>query len=47
MTIILASLASSACSSSHQPTTPDFVTIKDGKFHIGDTVYNYVGTNFW
>ncbi len=24
-----------------------FVTVKDGKFYRGDSVYKYVGTNFW
>lgn len=24
-----------------------FVTVKDGEFHIGDSVYRYVGANFW
>lgn len=24
-----------------------FVTVKDGEFYIGDSVYRYVGTNFW
>ena len=26
---------------------PDFVTVKDGEFYIGDSIYRYVGTNFW
>ncbi len=25
----------------------DFVTVRDGKFFVGDSVYKYVGTNFW
>ncbi|MBD5355440.1 MAG: beta-mannosidase [Bacteroides sp.] len=24
-----------------------FVTVRDGEFYIGDSVYRYVGTNFW
>ncbi len=24
-----------------------FVTVKDGNFYVGDSVYNFVGTNFW
>lgn len=24
-----------------------FVTVKDGKFYIGNQPYSYVGTNFW
>jgi len=26
---------------------PRFVTVADGEFYIGDSVYRYVGTNFW
>ena len=25
----------------------DFVTVKDGEFYIGDSIYRYVGTNLW
>lgn len=24
-----------------------FVTVKDGKFYLNDSVYNFIGTNFW
>ena len=24
-----------------------FVTVRDGQFYIGDSLYRYVGTNFW
>ncbi len=24
-----------------------FVTVRNGEFHIGDSVYRYIGTNFW
>ena len=24
-----------------------YVTVRDGEFYIGDSVYRYVGTNFW
>lgn len=24
-----------------------FVTVRDGEFYIGDSIYRYVGTNFW
>lgn len=24
-----------------------YVTVKDGQFYIGDSVYKYIGTNFW
>ena len=30
-----------------QETTPQYVTVKDGHFYIGDKEYRYVGTNFW
>ena len=26
---------------------PEFVRVADGEFYIGDSVYRYVGTNFW
>lgn len=26
---------------------PQYVTVRDGDFYIGDSVYKYVGTNFW
>lgn len=26
---------------------PEFVTVRDGEFYIGDSVYRYVGANFW
>ena len=25
----------------------EFVTVRDGEFYIGDSLYRYVGTNFW
>lgn len=28
-------------------TDPEFVTVKDGQFYIGDSVYRFVGTNMW
>lgn len=28
-------------------TDTAFVTVRDGQFYIGDSVYRYVGTNFW
>lgn len=28
-------------------STDNFVTVRDGKFYIGDSVYNFVGTNLW
>lgn len=38
------------CSKKESTVSPDtqFVSVgTDGKFHIGDSIYNYVGTNFW
>lgn len=29
------------------PAKPGFVTVKDGQFYLDDSVYNFVGTNFW
>lgn len=47
-----ATILGSACSGSKQASEAadannQFVTVKDGEFHIGDSVYRYVGTNFW
>ena len=28
-------------------STAHYVTVADGEFRIGDSVYRYVGTNFW
>lgn len=28
-------------------TTPQYVTVKDGNFVIGDSIYKFIGTNFW
>jgi len=28
-------------------SAPEFVTVKDGKFFLGDKEYRYVGANFW
>ena len=38
-----------ACAKTHvaDTTAPQFVTVRDGKFYRGDSVYNYVGTNLW
>ncbi len=47
----IALLVGAAACGSHKATDSDgndgFVTVKDGTFYIGDSVYNYVGTNFW
>ncbi len=30
-----------------QTDAPQFVTVRDGEFYIGDSLYRFVGTNFW
>lgn len=48
--MIAATVAVAACSGHKTETTvptDDFVTVSDGEFHIGDSIYRYVGTNFW
>ncbi|MDE6268469.1 MAG: beta-galactosidase [Muribaculaceae bacterium] len=51
LSVVVTLLLLSACGQSKTKTeaeTPaDFVTVKDGQFYIGDSVYKYVGTNFW
>ena len=46
-----AAIIGSACSGGNKTADADsdsrFVTVKDGEFRIGDSVYRYVGTNFW
>ena len=34
-----------SCANTSEQTA--FVTVKDGKFYLGDKEYRYVGTNFW
>lgn len=29
------------------PEEPNFVSIRDGQFYIGDSAYRYIGTNMW
>ena len=36
-----------SCKSSHTPVADQFVTVRDGRFFIGEQPYNYVGANFW
>lgn len=43
--IVLFSLIS--CKSPENPQNNDFVRIENGNFMIGDSVYKYIGTNFW
>lgn len=51
ITLMAGAIIGSACSGSRKAEDSDndtrFVTVKDGEFHIGDSVYRYVGTNFW
>ena len=30
-----------------EATPEGFVTVKDGKFYLNDSVYTFIGTNFW
>lgn len=49
-TLMLAtSLTFGSCGNHKEETadTPQFVTVKDGEFQIGDSIYRYIGTNFW
>lgn len=48
--IMATCMALAACSGNktqQAADTPDYVTVRDGEFYIGDSVYRYVGTNFW
>ncbi len=50
--LIAAAIIGSACSGNKKNDEANakndaFVTVKDGEFYIGDSVYRYVGTNFW
>ena len=50
LALIGASILASGCASKKenpQSDTSNFVTVKDGEFYIGDSLYRYVGTNFW
>ena len=44
--LIMTSLIISCNAPKHTPES-QFVTVKDGRFYIGDKEYRYVGTNFW
>lgn len=47
--IIIAIAAMASCVSGHKsgPSTSPFVTVNDGEFYIGDSLYRYIGANFW
>lgn len=36
-----------SCKHAEQPQPVDYVRVADGKFMIGDSVYQFIGTNFW
>ena len=45
----LAAVASCSTSKKEQsePSRDGFVTVEDGRFMLNDSVYNFIGTNFW
>ena len=47
--LFAAAVATGACSGQKEDTAEasPYVTVRDGEFYIGDTIYRYVGTNFW
>ena len=49
--MIASAIIGSACSGNKNIANSNiedaFVTVKDGEFYIGDSVYRYVCTNFW
>ncbi len=50
LTLLVAAMIVLPCCSHNVTADNDvspFVTVKDGQFYIGDSVYRYVGTNFW
>lgn len=38
-----------ACTSTKKVSSSEqnFVTVRDGNFYVGDSLYRFVGTNFW
>lgn len=44
--LTLTAMVSSSCSQK-QNASSDYVTVRDGRFYIGDAEYRYVGANFW
>lgn len=47
LSLISFSLLLFSCKHTEQQTAPEFVRVENGNFMIGDSVYKYVGTNFW
>ncbi len=44
---LLSGIACGRVKKNAAPEQVDFVTVRDGNFYIGDSVYRFVGTNFW
>ncbi len=44
--ICLSTIGCGKKQAAEEPST-QYVTVRDGKFYIGDSVYNFVGVNFW
>lgn len=42
-------IAATACANraTDSPGKPEYVTVRDGEFYIGDSLYRYVGANLW
>ncbi len=40
-------LAAGCAGSKGAESAPQFVTVRDGEFYIGDSLYRFVGANFW
>lgn len=42
-------IAVTACANraTDRPGRPEYVTVRDGEFYIGDSLYRYVGANLW
>ena len=45
--LLILSLMLVGCNLCERPAEGAFVTVRDGKFYVGDESYNYIGTNLW
>ena len=36
-----------ACSGQKSKAPSPYVTVNNGNFYLGDSIYRYIGTNFW
>ena len=45
--LILLSFLIASCSKPKIEESPEFVRVENGEFMIGDSIYRYIGTNFW